>query len=77
MWPYVKLHSHMWSKRLGIAKFTTNNAINISTGYTPFFLNSGENPALLEHFMISLGSTSNQAIKEAISWMKEARNNAK
>ena len=46
-------------------------------GYTPFFLNNGENPTLLEHLVISPGSTSNQAVKEAISQMKEALNDAK
>ena len=74
---YVELHPHMWSKRLSIAKFAANNAINVSTGYTPFFLNSGENPTLPEHLVISPGSTSNQAVKEAISRMKEALSDAK
>ena len=67
----------MWSKRLSIAEFATNNAINVSTGYTPFFLNSGENPILPKHLVISPGSTSNQAVKEAISRMKEALSDAK
>ena len=75
--PYVELHPHMWSKRLSIAVFAANNAINVSTGYTPFFLNSGEHPTLLEHLMISPGSTSNQAVKEAINRMKEALSDAK
>ena len=75
--PYVELHPHIWSKRLSIAEFAANNAINVSTGYTPFFLNSGENPTLPEHLVISPGSTSNQAVKEAISRMKEALNDAK
>ena len=75
--PYVKLHPHVWSKRLSIEEFAANKAINISMGYTPFFLNSGENPTLLEHLVISPGSTSNQAVKEAISRMKEALCNAK
>ena len=38
LWPYVELHPHVWSKRLSIAKFTANNAINVSTGYTSIFL---------------------------------------
>ena len=67
----------MWSKRLSLAEFAANNAISVSTGDTPFFLNSGKNPTLLVHLMISPESTSNQAIKEAISRMKEALNNAK
>ena len=74
---YVELHPHMWSKHLSIAESTANNAINISTNYTPFFLNNGENPTLPEHLVISLESTSNQAVKEAINWMKEALSDAK
>ena len=75
--PYVELHLHVWSKRLSIVEFAANNAINVSTGYTPFFLNSGENPTLSKHLVISPGSTSNQAVKEAISRMKEALSDAK
>ena len=74
---YTKLHPHVWSKRLSIAEFAANNAINVSTGYTPFSLSSGENPTLQEHLVISLGLTSNQAIKDAISQMKEGLNDAK
>ena len=77
LWPFVELHPNAWSKRLSLVEFAGNNAINVSTGYTPFFLNSGENPTLPEHLMISLGCTSNYAIKEAISRMKEALNDAK
>ena len=39
--------------------------------------NNGENPTLPEHLVISPGSTSNQARKEAINWMKEALSDAK
>ena len=75
--PYVELDLQVWRKRISIAEFATNNAINVSTGYTPFFLNSGKNPTSPENLVISLGSTSNQVVKEAISQMKEALNNAK
>ena len=74
---YVKLHPYVWSKRLNIAEFVANNIINVSMGYRSFFLNSWENPTLLEHVMISPGSTSNQAVREAIRWMKETLENAK
>ena len=74
---YVKLHPSTWSQRLSIAEFATNNAINVSTGYTPFYLNAGENPALLENLLIPLGSTSNQSVQEVICRMKEALDDAK
>ena len=75
--PYVELHPHTWSKRLNVAEFAANNAINVSTGYTPFFLNAGEDPALPENLLVPPGSTSNQAVQEAIGRMKEALDDAK
>ena len=46
-------------------------------GYTPFYLNAREDPALLENSLIPLGSTSNQVVQEPIGRMKEALDNAK
>ena len=60
----------MWSKCLSVAEFAANNAINVSTGYTPFYLNAGEDPALPENLLGPPGSTSNQAVQEAIGRMK-------
>lgn len=33
-----------WSKLLWMAEFTFNNAKNMSTGYSPFYLNYGRHP---------------------------------
>ena len=75
--PYVELHLHTWSKCLSVAEFATNNAINVSIVYTPFYLNTGEDLALPENLLVPLGSTSNQVVQEAVSRMKEALNDAK
>ena len=75
--PYVKLHPHTWSKRLSVAEFAANNATNVSMGYTPFYLNAGEDLALLENLLVPLGSISNQAVQEAIGQMKETLDDAK
>ena len=75
--PYVKLQAHIWSKRLSLAEFVTNNSITVSKGYTAFLLNTREHPTLLEHLVISIGSTSNHAVKEAINRMKDALDDAK
>ena len=75
--PYVELHLHTRSKRLSAAEFATNNAINVSTGYTPFYLNAGEDQALPENLLVPPGSTSNQAVQEAIRRMKEALDDGK
>ena len=74
---HVELHPHTWSKRLSVAKFAANNAINVSIGYTPFYLNAKEDPALPENLLVPPGSTSNQAVQEAIGRMKEALDDAK
>ena len=77
LWSYVELYPHTWSKRLSVAEFVANNAINVSTGYTPFYLNAGEDLALPENLLVPLESTSNQAKWEAIGRMKEALDDAK
>ena len=50
--PYVELHPQMWNKRLSRAEFAPNNAINASKGYTPFYLNAGEDVGIL---VVTLG----------------------
>ena len=77
LWPYVKLHPHTWSKRLSVAEFAANNAINVSTGYTPFYLNAGEDLGLSRDLLVSPRSTSNQVVQEAIVRMKEALDDSK
>ena len=48
LWPYVEVHPHTWSKSLSLAEFAANNAVNASTGFSPFVLNTGEPPTLPE-----------------------------
>ena len=42
--PYVKRHPQTWSQYLALAEFAANNAVNVATGYSPFYLNSGNHP---------------------------------
>ena len=42
--PYVERHPHDWSNQLSLAEFVANNAVNVSTGYSPFYLQAGDNP---------------------------------
>ena len=74
--PYVELHPSTWSKHLSLAEFAANNAVNVSTGYSPFFLNTGGNPVLPGNMLLP-PSTSNEAVNEAISRMKVALEDAK
>ena len=42
--PYVERHPQTWSQYLALAEFAANNTVNVATGYSPFFLNSGDPP---------------------------------
>ena len=41
--PYAERRPAGWSQLL-LAEFAANNAVNVATGYTPFFLNSSAPP---------------------------------
>jgi hypothetical protein len=40
--PYVEQHPEEWSTYLPLAEFAVRNAINVSTGYSPFYLMYGQ-----------------------------------
>ena len=42
--PYVERRLAGWNQHLALAEFAANNAVNVATGYTPIFLNSGDHP---------------------------------
>ena len=54
-----------------------NNTENRSTGFTPFFLNSGEDPTVPATLISGGSSGINQAVTEAIDRLKEALRDAK
>ena len=39
--PYIEHYPSTWTAQLPLAEFAMNNAVNVSTGFTPFYLNSG------------------------------------
>ena len=45
--PYVERRPAGWSQHQALAGFATNNAVNVATGYTSFFLNFGDHPIVL------------------------------
>ena len=72
--PYVERIPHTWVQQLPLAKFAANNAVSISTGFTPFYLNTGAHPitpVLMMHSGASKGSQ-NEAVKETLEQMKTA-----
>ena len=53
--PYVERHPQTWSQYLALAEFAANNAINVATGYSPFYLNSGATTPLYHQFSCMAG----------------------
>ena len=39
--PYMERTPHTWGEQLPPTEFATNNAILVSSGFTPFYLNTG------------------------------------
>ena len=39
--PYIEHRPSTWTAQLPLAEFAVNNAVNVSMGFTPFYLNSG------------------------------------
>ena len=72
--PYVERNPHTWVQQLPLVEFVANNTISISTGLTPFYLNTGAHPTTpvsMMHSGASKGSQ-NEAMKETLEWMKTA-----
>ena len=71
--PYVELTPHTWVQQLPLAEFAANNAISVSTGFSPFFLNAGIH-ALLPTSLITGGlpKTTNETIQITLERMKMA-----
>ena len=71
--PYVKRHPQTWSQYLALAEFAANNAMNVATGYSPFFLNSGDHPLVPSVFMHGGGVSSQvEAMQTMVDRMKTA-----
>ena len=73
LWPYIEHRPSTWMAQLPLAEFAANNAVNVITGFTPFYLNSGQHLVILT-MLLSRGKpkSSNEAVKEALEWMKTA-----
>ena len=67
LWPYVKHHPSTWVSQLPLAEFAANNAVNVSTGCSPFYLNQGCHP-LVPKTLLAKGEpkVSNEVVKEAL-----------
>ena len=56
--PYVERHPQTWSQYLALVEFAANNAVNVATGYSPFYLNCGDHPLVPSVLMHSGGVSS-------------------
>ena len=70
--PYVERHPADWSKQLALAEFAANNAVNVATGFSPFFLNSGDHPIMPTHILEKGVSTRVEAVQTMVQRMKTA-----
>ena len=71
--PYVERHPQTWSQYLALAEFVANNAVNMATGYSPFFLNSGDHPLVPSVFMHGGGVSSQvETVQTMVDRMKTA-----
>ena len=68
--PYVDRNPSSWVRQLPLAEFAANNAVNASTGYTPFFLESGQDPVVPMSLLRSSVRTPNQAVNDMVDRMK-------
>ena len=66
--PYVERSPHTWVQQLPLAEFAVNNTVSISTGFTPFYLNTGAHPTTPVSMMHGGASKSsqNEAVKETL-----------
>ena len=71
--PYVERRLASWSQHLVLAEFAANNAVNVATGYTPFYLNSGDHP-IVPLILLHCGDVSShvEAVQTMVDWMKTA-----
>ena len=64
---YVEHRPSTWVDQLPLAEFAANNAVNVNTGYSPFYLNQGSHP-LVPNTLLAKGEPKvpNEAVKEAL-----------
>ena len=71
--PYVEKHPQTWNQHLALPEFAANNAVNVATGYSPFYLNSGDHPMVPLVLMHGGGVSSKiEAVQTMVDRMKTA-----
>ena len=74
---YVSKQQDDWDEHLTAAEIAVNSSVNVSTGFSPFYLNYGDHPFFPDH--IPLDTTSNNTVYELMQRLQQnielARNN--
>jgi hypothetical protein len=69
---YVQHHQRDWDDHLSVLEFAANNAVQASTGYTPFYLNYGQEVTQpLDHALQQLRPTNNPDADQRIRRLKD------
>ena len=67
--PYIEDHQKTWVDLLPLLEFAANNAVNASTGYSPFYLHSGQHPDMMT--FASNSRTKVAAVEELTTTMRK------
>ena len=71
--PYIEHRPSTWTSQLPLAEFAANNVVNISIGFTSFYLNSGQHTIIPTMLLARRKpKSSNKAVKETLERMKTA-----
>jgi len=70
---FVNFKQDDWDDLLPAAEFSYNNAVQSSTGFTPFYLNYGQDPLLPAHVLHSKGGESEGKVQMANEALKEIK----
>ena len=73
---YVNYHQNNWDELLPLLEFSYNNAVNSSTGYSPFFLNYGQHPVTPLTYAVRKEIQVNEAASTMLEQMYTALDHA-
>ncbi len=61
LWVYTNYHQDNWATLLPMAEFAYNNAMNVTTGVSPFFTNKGYHPEFTADLQVETSLAEAQA----------------
>ena len=73
---YVNYKQTNWDEHLALIEFAHNNVTHSSTGYSPFFLNTGQHPRTPVHYELGNECVINQAAADTIEKLYDTLDSA-